>query len=72
MCLFVSFMIASCTGSPRWIEKQDQETVTSYVDQRINAGRYDLEGLCDRVRKAGFLLAEDPADIYMAATARKS
>jgi hypothetical protein len=71
MCLLVGTSLASCTGSAKWMEKTDQDTVNSYIEKRINSGKYDLEGLCDRVRKVEFKVAEEPSNLTYVANARK-
>ena len=72
--IFICLALASCggPGTISWIAKQPQGEVNNYIQNRIDAGRYDLAGVCDRVREIEFELAEDPSDLDLAAAARKA
>ena len=72
MCLLVGTSLASCTGSTIWLSKQEQSTVNSYLEKRVNDGKYDLQGLCDRIREAEFHSAASPSNVTFASTARKT
>jgi len=72
MFVLIGFVLSSCTGGAMWMAKKDQETVNSYIEKRIDTGKYDLEGLCDRVRKAEFKSAANPSRVNRAAQARKA
>lgn len=72
MCLLIGASVASCTGSPAWMANKDQATINTYIEKRIDSGKYDLQGLCDRVRRADFRSGERPSNVTLAANARKA
>jgi hypothetical protein len=70
--VLIGVVLSSCSGSRAWVAKKDQASVNAYVESRIDAGKYDLQGFCDRVREAEFMAAERPSNVTDAAAARKA